>query len=200
MKLDRWKQHGSFQLKILFEDDECLILRLKNMGVNPAGNARDIIYNQESRRHESYTILFDYESEDKLWNENIDQTLKDKKGVFRGKIKEQILSILFQRLFFGFESSGLGFVCLNEDNNSIENIKKEIFKDDNSIQTTSLKEIANSSIRILGDKARYTPNSYEYSAEPLSSIREIKKLKNYIEKCAEVQKIPLKQLEKVIQN
>ncbi len=122
--IKRMKGTGIVPLRILFEDDtdESLILRLKNMGVNPAGNSKDRIKDDEGKSWEgkSWTDLFDFSSKEKIWQESINTTLKEKRGDFRKKISEEVFGLLFQRLYFSFESSGLGFVCINLDDKKID--------------------------------------------------------------------------------
>ena len=115
-------------VKILFEEktDQTLILRLKNMGVNPAGNDMDIILDRERNEYVHWSELFDL-SEDKIWDDDVSDDLRDKRGKFRRNLKQTILSVLFQRLYFSFESSGLGFACINIEDNRIENIKNTSF-------------------------------------------------------------------------
>ena len=182
-------------IKMLFKEstDQTLLLRLKNMGVNPSSNSMDKIWDSETQREYSWSYLFDFSSKNKIWNDEISDTLKEKRGSFRTKIKQEILSTLFRRLYFSFESSGLGFVCLNIENSEIEKQKKEILGEGSYISTESIRQISNSFIRLLGDAWRYeyrknrnNPNSIQ----PADSINNLpKKIKIYIEKCAERHKL-----------
>ena len=195
-KIDGIKKMDKTQtvpVEVLFEDgtEETLLLRLKNMGVNPAGNDLDII----PELWEPWYKLFD-SSKNKLWDDNASPNLnlKDQRPKFRDKIKERVFRTLFQRLYFGFESSGLGFVCINIEDEIIESeINKILTPNDISIQ--SIKEICNSFIRKLGDAWKYkTENS-----QPIDNIDKCpKKIKQYIEKCAEAHEIEAKDLKELI--
>ncbi len=208
MDIRKIYQTGVVPLRILFEDDtdESLILRLKNMGVNPAGNSKDRIWDNEDDEGKSWTDLFDFSSEEKIWQarENISTTLNQKKeGEFRRKIREEVFGLLFQRLYFSLESSGLGFVCINLDDEKIENEINSVFKPlqisrkrieessstssgvpEASISVNVIKEICNGFIRILGDTWRRETAKKE-EAGSIDQIRP-KKAKTYIEKCAEI--------------
>ena len=194
--IEKMDETGVIPVQILFEDstDESLILRLKNMGVNPAGNSNDKIWDAEDEKMKSWTDLFDF-SKEEIWNENISRTLKEKRGYFRSRIEKQIILVLFQRLYFSFESSGLGFVCINLDDEKIRDEKKSIFGDNEifvkdaaeclSKDEDIVRDICNSFIRILGDTWRHNAGR---RGEEAGSIDEIKpkKAKDYIRKCAEI--------------
>ncbi len=171
-------------IKILFaeKEDQTLLRRLKNMGINPAGNRMDTFWDGQNKEY-SWTSLFDF-TQDKLWKEDVSETLKDKRDKFRREMQKNIFSTLFQRLYFSFESSGLGYGCLNIEDSEIENLKHEILGNESSLSVESVKEICSSFIRILGDKWRYEGS--KYPIKPANSIDDLpKKAKKYINKCAE---------------
>ena len=183
-------------IKILFDEetDQTLLLRMKNIGVNPAGNSMDTFKDQEEKEEYSWTILFDF-NPNKLWKK-VSDTLKEKRGKIRREIKQNLLSILFQRLYFGFESSGLGYACLNIQNSDIEDLKNKILGQE-PLTVESIKEICNSFIRILGDKWRYEGN--EYPVLPVDSIDELSKnSREYIKKCAEIHNIETEKLKRLV--
>ena len=184
-------------VKVLFDKDtnQTLILRLKNMGVNPAGNSKDKMWNPETKKWHPWSDLFDFSSKNKIWNDKVSETLREKRGDFRRDIKQIILSTLFQRLYFGFESAGLGFVCLNIENKEIEKRKKQIFGENKALSINSIKEISGSFIRLLGDTWRYETENIEsfHSIEKLP-----KKINKYTEKCAKFHSLEKEKLNKLI--
>ena len=211
----KMNQTGVIPLRMLFEDDtdESLILRLKNMGVNPAGNSKDKIWDNEDDEGKSWTDLFDFSSKEKIWQkkENISTTLdKKKEGEFRKKIREEVFGLLFQRLYFSFESSGLGFVCINLDDEKIEKEISSVFRplqvsglktdgnsdtssvSESSISVNVIRDICNGFIRILGDTWRRetAKNKNNFSIKEANSIDEInRRVRKYIEKCAETRNL-----------
>ena len=189
-------------IKLLFEEktEQTLLLRLKNIGINPAGNSIDKIKDSEENKFPFWYKVFDFDTESKIWNDKVSETLKDNRGKFRQKIKQEILSTLFKGLYFGFESSGLGFVCLNINDNQIENLKNELLGNSQALSIDSIKEIANSFIRILGDKWRYeSSNTKKYPIKPVNSIDELpKKLKQYILECAKFHNLDEEKLKTLI--
>ena len=185
-------------IKILFEEGEeqTLLLRLKNMGVNPAGNSMNTFWDNEKQEEYSWTSLFNFNPSE-LWNEDISVTRKEKRGSFRKDLKQTVFSTLFQRLYFSFESSGLGYACLNIEDSKIEDLKNEIVDISFVLSIDLIREISNSFIRILGDKWRH--EGTEYSISPADSIDKLpKKARKYIEKCAEFHELDPQKLEHLI--
>ena len=203
-KTKKIKQMGKTKIvpiKLLFKEDtdQTLLLRLKNMGVNPAGNSEDKKWNAEENREYSWSDLFDFSSNDRIWNKSVSETLKDKRWNFRKKIKQEILSTLFRRLYFGFESSGLGYVCLNIENSEIQRKNEEILGRNSNISIESIREISNSFIRLLGDTWRYADNPHNTPPQPADSITSLpKKIETYIEKCADFHNLTEEKLNTLI--
>ena len=100
MDIRKMYQTGVVPLQILFEDDtdESLILRLKNMGVNPAGNSKDRIWDNEDDEGKSWTDLFDFSSKEKIWQEKISPPLstRKKKGSLEKKSGKRCLVFCFR--------------------------------------------------------------------------------------------------------
>ena len=55
------------------------------------------------------------------------------------RLNKKFLRTLFQRLYFGFESSGLGFPCLNIEDHVIEEQKNEIVDKNTPLSSELLK-------------------------------------------------------------
>ena len=205
-KITEIKQMGKSKilpLKTLFEEktEQTLLLRLKNLGVNPAGNSMDTFRDSQEQKYRRWTDLFDFSTESGLWKKEVSETLKDKRGSFRDSVETQTFDILFRRLYFSFESSGLGYACLNIQDSDIENLKNEFLGNQASLPIESVKEIGNSFIRILGDKWRYEKHEEDtYPVVPADSIDDLsaKKPKEYMAKCAEAHNLDLKKLENLI--
>ena len=74
-------------------------------------------------------------------------------------IEENLSRILFGRLFYNIESAGLGYVTVNLRD---EEISSHLNKYSVHLPKADVfREVVSSSMRILGDKFRYTPNPYD---------------------------------------
>ena len=159
---------------------EILIRRLKNMGINPANCMQEIKNTKTNDEYIEWYEFFNFLDKNEIW-ENIQEKHSD---VFGKRIKNEVFSILFRRLYFGFESSGLGFSCLGISNDNIET-KKNTILGTNSISTESIKEMCNSVIRILGDIWRYNTKPKTEAQE----IKQIPKARDYLKKCSIIHNI-----------
>ena len=70
-------------IKILFEEgtDQVLLFRLKNKGVNPAGNRKDIIYDYKNKPH-LWSNLFHFpekDQKDNIWCKEVNQVFRIEK-------------------------------------------------------------------------------------------------------------------------
>ncbi|MBZ5752454.1 DEAD/DEAH box helicase [Metabacillus rhizolycopersici] len=159
--------------------DDCgrIISRLIGLGVNPAGND---IKNQSfwwGQQEHRWTDLFDFEK--KKWLSNLPPDTDRFKNQIRDKIRKELCELLFSRLYFGFESSGLGYPIIRFEETLIDSISSTL-----QIDPVILRQICNSTLRILGDLYRHDGSDY-----PLDSWVEYKNakssIKNYISKVCE---------------
>lgn len=159
-----------------------LIRRLAKLGVNPAGN--DILYQdyEYDGRWHHWTNLFDFTQDDVDWNDDLSpEALSRRDNQLRAKVTSEVSSVLFSRLYLNFESGGLGYVCLNPEEQQLSSLAQrcgaapEIFMD-----------ICNGCLRIMGDLFRYRqlPEQYPLDSWPAwDSARA--RLRNYLRNCAE---------------
>ena len=161
-----------------------LINRLKQLGINPAGN--DVMYQMfhyEGEDHD-WTEFFDYGDNPNCWQQRLPEAAIERRDRIRGKVRTEIMNVLFSRLYFGFESAGLGYACLDLSNESLSrmarsaNLSPEVFRD-----------LCLGCIRIMGDLYRYRQERQpapEYLADwtdwerPPARAR----IRNYIRDCA----------------
>ncbi|TKH04819.1 DEAD/DEAH box helicase [Peribacillus simplex] len=156
--------------------DDCgrIIARLIGLGVNPAGN--DIKHQTLRLGTQDYrwTELFDFKN--KKWRSNLPPESDFYKNQIIFRIREELCDLLFNRLYFGFESSGLGYPIINIENTIIEATSSTLH-----IDSEVLLQICNSTLRILGDLYRHEGSDY-----PLDSWIEYRNtkssIKNYISK------------------
>ncbi len=111
------------ELRLLFEDKQpgadtdspgILIHRLKKIGINPAGN--DVLYqefNYDGGWHH-WTEYFDFSDVARCWRRGLsDDAEQRKNSKLRRKVISEVCGVLFNRSYFGFESAGLGYPCLD---------------------------------------------------------------------------------------
>jgi hypothetical protein len=127
-----------------------LIKRLKKLGINPAGN--DIMYqmfNYEGEDHD-WTEFFEYSQNDSCWKVDMPESAIERRDRIRGKVRTEIMNVLFSRLYFGFESAGLGYTCLD-----LSDQLWEEHADLAGLQVDTFQDLCHGCLRILGDLYRY---------------------------------------------
>jgi len=160
-------------------DCGALIRRLLQTGVNPAGN--DILVQEhgwEDRWHH-WTELFDFSSFN--WRQDLPQV----QGVFaaRGRIYQSLnrtlCELFFSRLYFGFESSGLGYpkVCLSRE-------RLQLFAGRCGLDADAFERICSSFIRVLGDKYRHEGSEWQQPDFPSYNNHIAAPLRKFIESVA----------------
>ncbi len=180
-------------LKVMLEGNKevpgQLIQRLVNLGVNPAGYD---LYSQEYKyegRTYNWTHFFDFDSNSLQWKDLSSQELDIRDRKILEKLKSEVCSIFFSRLFYSIESSGLGYPCLQPE-------ETEKLAESLKINTTIFADIANSCLRIIGDSYRY-PN--EYKVDDWSNWEDANpRLKNYVTKCAHHNQLDETQLKQAL--
>ena len=192
-------------LRVLFEgiensqDPGILIQRLLQLGVNPAGN--DVQYQgfKYDGNYHHWTKLFNFETSG--WKADLSpeaQTRRDSK--LRKKVIFEVCDALFSRLYFGFEASGLGYICLNLPQNQLEQLAIQC-----GLSTSIFDSICDGCLRILGELYRYPkPENREsknrdYPLIEWTDWSEARaKLRNYIKECAAKNGISEQQLKQTL--
>ncbi len=139
-----------------------LIERLIKLGVNPSGNEIRLQYFKWDDVWHHWTELFELKS--LKWKQGLPQTSQIARDRIHDRLLRAIAELFFSRLYFGIESSGLGWPTL-----TLQDDMLQIYASSTGLQVKIFKQILESFIRILGDKYRYepsehTPNDYiDYS-------------------------------------
>jgi DEAD/DEAH box helicase domain-containing protein len=145
--------------RLLFESEDpndpegagALIKRLKALGTNPAGV--DVLYQEfkyDGRWHQ-WTELFDFSSPSACWRVGISPGAHSRREEkVRPKVISEICGVLWSRLYFGFESAGLGYACLNLDASGFAR-----HADGCGADPSVFRDICHGCIRILGDLFRF---------------------------------------------
>ena len=159
-----------------------LLTRLKSLGVNPAGN--DVLY-QDFRYDSSWhrwTEFFDFSTPDAGWRADLSPDARDRRELLRRKVVSEICGALFSRLYFGFESAGLGYVRLDLSDASMATIAAGCGAD-----PALFSSICDATLRVMGALYRYhqEPNDYPLIAWPDWDAARAK-LRNFVRACADV--------------
>ncbi|MGA9391852.1 MAG: helicase-related protein [Candidatus Sulfotelmatobacter sp.] len=178
-------------LRILFESLQAegdvrgpglLIHRMKRLGINPAGC--DVLYqeyNYDGSFDNHWTGFFDFSSPERCWREGLSaEALQRRESTLRPKVISEICNILFSRLYFGFESAGLGFACIDISREATQRGARAAGADEQLFL-----DICNGCIRVMGDLYRYhqKPQDYPLDAWPDWTTARVL-LRNYIKDCA----------------
>lgn len=159
-----------------------LIQRLKNLGVNPAGN--DVLYQdfKYDQAFHHWTELFDFSSDSVCWRSGLSPDAEQRKNTkLRARVVSEVLSVLFSRLYFGFESAGLGYACLNiseDENRRLANSA--------GLDSQVFSNVCDGFIRLLGDFYRYRQEPEEFPLDDWPDWDSARaKVKKYLERCAQ---------------
>jgi len=157
-----------------------LIQRLKTLGVNPAGN--DVLYQDfwYDNRFRHWTTLFDFTEPDRGWRSNLSQEAIAARDKLRAKVATEVCGVLFSRLYFGFESAGLGYACLDLADDIVSGLAGRAGVDD-----ATLMSVANGVLRILGDLYRYPDPDFKEGDDWLSWADARASLRDYVGRCAD---------------
>lgn len=185
-------------LRTLYESDAediagtrsmLLIKRLKRLGINPAGN--DVMYqmfNYEGEDHD-WTEFFNYADDTACWQEGLPEGAIERRDRVRGKVRTEIMNVLFSRLYFGFESAGLGYACLDLSGQDWEHQATRA-----GLAVDTFRDICHGCVRILGDLYRYHQerqpapdrlDDWTDWVQPPARAR----LRNYIRACVQLHRI-----------
>lgn len=136
-----------------------LISRLLRVGVNPAGNNVTYQTFEWDNIEHTWTDLFDFQTYN--WRQGLPQETQLHRNVISRRLNVALCELFFNRLYFSFESSGLGYLKLSLDENALLTIANDI-----GLDVSLFEEICNSYIRILGDRYRHEGSDYDLDSYP----------------------------------
>lgn len=154
-----------------------LIKRLADLGMNPAGcSKRYQRYSAQAGGNPSWADwwrMFDFGGPgvfntytDQQTGAVFNQTVMDQGG-FRGIVRQNILGQVFGKLYFGFESSGLGYPCVRADDNVLNQRIAQNNLNRNGFDADRLREVCNTVSRLLGEKFHYEQIAPRYGNPPV---------------------------------
>lgn len=127
-----------------------LIERFLRIGVNPAGT--DLDYQSFSGLH--WTELFNFDEYE--WDSRLPDSSREDRNRIRSQIRRKLCDVFFSRLFYSFESSGLGFVRLSLDEGAYSERCRSL-----GIDPEIMEQVCDSAIRVLGDLYRHEGAEHE---------------------------------------
>jgi Lhr-like helicase len=136
-----------------------LIKRLKDLGINPAGLSMEFQQYASNDIYADWWRMFDFNvnsvfSDYPEGGQIFNKETMDGAG-FRGIVRQNILGQVFGKLYFGFESSGLGYPCIRVTDADLNNQIVQHGLGVQGFDTTRLREVCNTVIRLLGEKFHY---------------------------------------------
>lgn len=159
-----------------------LIKHFVNLGINPGGNDISLQTKLLNGNFVPWYELIDFVNFQ--WANGANQEYIDelKEGSFDG-----LASIFFGSLFYSFESSALGYVCINPEMQGVADQARTV-----ALSKDEFLQIVNSTIRILGDKYKhnkvddenipFNPNLIAYSNFPEQVKKYIRAVANRFSK------------------
>lgn len=130
---------------------ECgyLIKTLVGLGVNPAGyDIKHQSFKWDGEWHH-WTELFDFD--DKKWKADLSQEATDKaKNILRQQLRGSLCEVIFRRLYFNLESSGLGYAKLKLSDQKLNELTAK-----SGLPKEVFLQASDSALRILGDLYRH---------------------------------------------
>ena len=139
--------------------------------------------------YHDWTEFFDYGDNSNCWQQGLPEAATERRDRIRGKVRTEIMNVLFSRLYFGFESAGLGYACLDLSKESLSRIARSA-----NLSPEVFLDLCHGCIRIMGDLYRYHQEQQpapEYLADwidwkqPPARAR----IRNYIRDCAHLNRI-----------
>jgi DEAD/DEAH box helicase domain-containing protein len=174
----RMAQDGRVPLATLYEDIvnnlpnvPLLIQRLRSLGLNPAGlnkafqrytvEVKDPGTGRMKKVDAEWWQMFDFDGQDvfRVYRDPkcgavFDRAVMDQQD-FRKFVRQNILGQVFGKLYFGFESSGLGYPCIRADDGVLNQKIAASGLHGNGFGPTRLREVCNTVLRLFGEKFHY---------------------------------------------
>ena len=156
-----------------------LVRRLKGLGVNPGGN--HVLYQDFSWDDvwHPWTELFDFRAPGQGWRSGLSPGAVEARERLRARVKSEITRTLFSRLYFGFESAGLGYVRL-----VASAAKREELAERAGVDERRFASVCDATLRVLGDLYRYRQEPNDFPVEDWASWDDARaKVRNFVKAC-----------------
>jgi DEAD/DEAH box helicase domain-containing protein len=161
-----------------FRDPGELIRRLAQLGVNPAGNSIDLQSFWVAGKRIPWHALFGGEPFGRRWREDFTADVSTAALRMRESVDAEVLTVLFSRDYFGFESAGLGVPDLRISKERLIQLA-----DSASVSPDAFRSIIRAIVRMLGESFRYENPDSSYFQRDWNSWDDAKPaLKDFIAK------------------
>lgn len=129
---------------------ECgyLIKMMVGLGVNPAGNDLKYQYFKWDGKWHHWTGLFDFGA--KKWKADLSQDADKAKNILREQLRSSLCEVIFRRLYFNLESSGLGYAKLKLSDQVLSELSVK-----SGLPLEAFLQSSESALRVLGDLYRH---------------------------------------------
>lgn len=187
-------------VEALIKSNDCfespVFKSLRELHTNPAGCDSN---NQHYEETTTADPVMWYEIDD-----SASRLLKESVNKKAGQaIIQNVMRVLFGRLHYNAESSGIGWITVLDEANSINQVLTEAHNADpqqpdlsRHIDHPTFIEIVNSVIRLIGNRFRYANNPYENDVFPIDTDADFANLRGkdpirlYIYACCDKYRIP----------
>jgi len=157
-----------------------VIQELLKFGINPGGPYKSIENFRSGNKYKPWYFFFDFNT----YNyDNTRDGWQNVRDIINTRIESNLSSLIFGRLFYSFEASGLGFATI-ENNNFLSD---QAASAGLNIAPGLLLQVCNSFMRIWGDN--YKHNRTDYTVTIYNSYQEIpqgRKEQRYIRKVTDL--------------
>lgn len=130
-----------------------LIKRLVQLGVNPAGNNIEYQRFKWDNSYHFWTELFDFER--KNWKQGLSPECERARNFVYRSLIESLCGLLFGKLYFGFESAGLGWPTV-----SLTDAQLQEMADEAGVQLPVFSQTVDSFLRMIGYKYRHEGSEF----------------------------------------
>ena len=169
--------------------DSPLYTRFVSLGVNPAGTDWEDQYFKHNKIKKWFEVDITDPNEIAVHRDG----KATKEGSFK-KIQKRITSMFFGRLFYGLESSGIGYLTTSLDD-GFKHASEILTRNNihNLISPEEFIEVVSTVIRLLGESYKYGPSIYDSEVNPNNRSFDDLQIKNkvrlYVNKCCNVKGI-----------
>ena len=132
-----------------------LIRRLLATGTNPAGNDLEFQEPEWGGRPYRWTELYDFGA--LCWNVALPDVADSAKDDVRTEIRKKVCDVFFTRLYYSFESSGLGYIKLRLNDGRLTELAGRA-----GVSSALFREVCDSALRILGDLYRHEASDFTH--------------------------------------